>query len=143
MISVKYKEGDIRDFDFWSCSIWDWGIERIMDPFLVPHFQWDAQQLSKFDGTKYVRFIDEPTTADRFWDIQVCTYVPLLLINLLHHIFHYQSGLPPGGNLLAYILYADKTKLSSFGKAMGYLMHTLEILMSKFVMVLALAVVSS
>jgi hypothetical protein len=91
-----------------------------MDPFLVPHFQWDAQRLSKFDGTKYVRFIDEPTTADRFWDIQVCTYVPLLLINLLHHIFHYQSGLPPGGNLLAYILYADKTKLSSFGKAMGY-----------------------
>jgi hypothetical protein len=31
-----------------------------------------------------------------------------------------QSGLPPGGKPLCFILYADKTKLSSFGKDMGY-----------------------
>jgi hypothetical protein len=29
-------------------------------------------------------------------------------------------SLPPEGKLLAIILYADKTKLSSFGTAMGY-----------------------
>jgi hypothetical protein len=28
--------------------------------------------------------------------------------------------LPPEGKLLAFIIYADKTKLSSFGTAMGY-----------------------
>jgi hypothetical protein len=48
-----------------------------MDPFLAPHFQWDAQRLFKFDGTKYVRFIHEPHTADRFWEIQVC--IPLFV----------------------------------------------------------------
>jgi len=31
-----------------------------------------------------------------------------------------QSSLPPNGKLLAFIIYADKTKLSSFGTAMGY-----------------------
>ncbi len=28
--------------------------------------------------------------------------------------------MPPEGKLLAFIIYADKTKLSSFGMAMGY-----------------------
>ena len=32
----------------------------------------------------------------------------------------WQSGLPPGGKPLCFILYADKTKLSSFGNDMGY-----------------------
>ena len=32
----------------------------------------------------------------------------------------WQSGLPRGGKPLCLILYADKTKLSSFGEDMGY-----------------------
>jgi hypothetical protein len=32
--------------------------------------------------------------------------------------------LPPGAKPLAFILYADKTKLSSFGTAKGYLVYT-------------------
>jgi hypothetical protein len=84
VISVEYKEGDTRDFDFWSRSIWDWGLERVLDPFLAPYFQWDAERLYKFDGTSYVRFIHEPSSANRFWDIQVCISC-IFLFTLLYH----------------------------------------------------------
>ncbi|KAK0475317.1 hypothetical protein EDD18DRAFT_1116093 [Armillaria luteobubalina] len=47
-----------------------------------------------------MRIFDEPWTGDLLWKIQ--------------------SSLPPGGKPLAYILYADKTRLSSFGTAKGY-----------------------
>ncbi|KAG2358372.1 hypothetical protein BDR07DRAFT_1489583 [Suillus spraguei] len=56
--------------------------------------------LSKFNGETFVHFMDEPFTAQDFWDVQ--------------------SQLPPGGKPLAFILYADKTKLLSFGTAKGY-----------------------
>jgi hypothetical protein len=35
-------------------------------------------------------------------------------------MFHHQSQLPKGSNPLCFILYADKTKLSSFGMTKGY-----------------------
>jgi hypothetical protein len=44
----------------------------VQDRILAPHIQWDAQRLSKFNGKEYIRFIHEPYTADRFWEIQVC-----------------------------------------------------------------------
>jgi hypothetical protein len=61
-----------REFTLRSRPLWDWAISLVNDPVLAPHFQWDAQHLSKFNGKEYVRFIHEPYTADRFWDIQVC-----------------------------------------------------------------------
>jgi hypothetical protein len=33
----------------------------------------DAQRFSKFDGKTFVRFIDEPFTAETFWNVQVGT----------------------------------------------------------------------
>ncbi|KAK0475391.1 hypothetical protein IW261DRAFT_1422226 [Armillaria novae-zelandiae] len=47
-----------------------------------------------------MRIFDEPWTGDLLWKVQ--------------------SSLPPGRKPLAYILYADKTHLSSFGTAKGY-----------------------
>ncbi|KAK0505522.1 hypothetical protein EDD18DRAFT_1098869 [Armillaria luteobubalina] len=47
-----------------------------------------------------MRIFDEPWTGNVVWEVQ--------------------SSLPPGGKPLAYILYADKTWLSSFGTAKGY-----------------------
>ncbi|KAG2111377.1 hypothetical protein BD769DRAFT_1392097 [Suillus cothurnatus] len=58
--------------------------------------------LYKFNGARFVRFINEPWTANAFWDAQL------------------QSCLPPDAKLLAFILYADKAKLSSFGTEKGY-----------------------
>ncbi|KAG0705638.1 hypothetical protein DFH29DRAFT_980865 [Suillus ampliporus] len=80
--------------------LWDWAVDLLRHPIIGPHFIFDAQRLSKFDGHTFVRFIDEPWTADAFWDCQ--------------------SQIPPDAKPLAFILYADKSKLSSFGREKGY-----------------------
>ncbi|KAG1836023.1 hypothetical protein F4604DRAFT_1943800 [Suillus subluteus] len=57
----------------------------------------------KRSATGFKRFFDEPWTGDRWWDIQ--------------------SSLPPnidGAMPLCFILYADKTRLSSHGTVKGY-----------------------
>jgi hypothetical protein len=59
----------------------------VKDPVLAPHFQWDAQRLSKFNGKEFVRFIHEPYTADRFWEIQVRTIPTADLIYIVGQTF--------------------------------------------------------
>lgn len=44
---------------------------QVQDPLLAPHFTWDAQRLSKYNGTDWIRFYDEPWTADKFAQVQV------------------------------------------------------------------------
>ena len=41
---------------------------------LIDHFEWDACQMWRFDEgeNSWIRFYDEPWTADQFWKIQVC-----------------------------------------------------------------------
>ncbi|KDR65150.1 hypothetical protein GALMADRAFT_148940 [Galerina marginata CBS 339.88] len=99
VISVRYKEVYVS-FDFWSRSLWNWALDLVKNPILAPHFQWDARKLYKYNGKEFIRFIHEPWTADRWWRIQTL--------------------LPEGGKPLCFIIYADKTKLSSFGTVMGY-----------------------
>ncbi|KAG2117138.1 uncharacterized protein F5147DRAFT_811351, partial [Suillus discolor] len=99
MISVPY-DGTIREFDLHYRNLWEWATDLLRDPQLFPHMVFDAQRFSKFDGETFVNFVDEPYTAEAFWNVQ--------------------SQLPEGAKPLAFILYADKTKLSSFGTARGY-----------------------
>ncbi|KAG1786171.1 uncharacterized protein HD556DRAFT_1434837 [Suillus plorans] len=93
-------QGVDQTFPFFHCSLWDWAVDLLQDREVGPHFVFDAQQLSKFNGEKFVWFIHEPWTASAFWE--------------------YQSKIPPDAKPLAFILYADKAKLSSFGRAKGY-----------------------
>jgi hypothetical protein len=68
------------DFEVYYRDLWEWAADLLRDPRLFPHLTFDAQRLSKFDGEKFVRFIDEPYTADAFWDLQVCIRaVPTML----------------------------------------------------------------
>ncbi|KAG1731038.1 hypothetical protein EDD22DRAFT_1014271, partial [Suillus occidentalis] len=99
VISVPYDDS-IRQFELYYRDLWEWAADLLRDPRLFPHMVFDAQRFSKFDGKTFVRFIDEPFTAETFWNVQ--------------------SQLPPGGKPLAFVLYADKTRLSSFGTARGY-----------------------
>ncbi|KAK0492034.1 hypothetical protein EDD18DRAFT_1080209 [Armillaria luteobubalina] len=64
-----------------------------------PLWDWTLNLLSDPALSPFFIF-DEPWTGDLLWKVQ--------------------SSLPPGGKPLAYILYADKTRLSSFGTAKGY-----------------------
>jgi hypothetical protein len=100
-------------------SLWDWGVDLLQHPDIGLHCIFDAQQLSKFDGDSFIRFIDEPWTADAFWECQVrisMSYydIPLMCRKIM------QSQIPPEAKPLAFILYADKSKLSSFGHKKGY-----------------------
>ncbi|KAI6127987.1 hypothetical protein EDD16DRAFT_1690555 [Pisolithus croceorrhizus] len=89
-----------QEFTMYYRSLWDWACGLLKHPSIGPHFVFDAQRLFKFDGSSFIRFIDEPWTANKFWNIQ--------------------SQLPPDGKVLPFILYADKAKLSSFGRQKGY-----------------------
>lgn len=71
VISVPY-DGEMRDFDVYYRDLWELATDLLRDPRLFPHFVFDAQRLSKFDGQAFVRFVDEPFTAQDFWDVQVC-----------------------------------------------------------------------
>ncbi|KAG2120397.1 hypothetical protein DEU56DRAFT_928435, partial [Suillus clintonianus] len=97
-VTVPFR-GVNQTFPLFHRSLWDWVTDLLQDPQVGPNFVFDAQRLSKFNGEKFVRFIHEPWTANAFWE--------------------YQSKIPPDAKPLAFILYADKAKLSSFGRAKG------------------------
>ncbi|KAG1862822.1 hypothetical protein DFJ58DRAFT_715227 [Suillus subalutaceus] len=99
VISVSYND-TIQQFDLYYRDLWEWAANLLRDPRLFPHMVFDVQCLSKFNGETFIHFVDEPFTANTFWNVQ--------------------SQLPPGGKPLAFILYADKTRLSLFGTARGY-----------------------
>lgn len=70
VLEVEYR-GDVRTFDFWSRSLMAWATNILEDPFLSTVLEWDAVLLEKFNGEKWVRFIHEPWTAERMWNVQV------------------------------------------------------------------------
>jgi hypothetical protein len=58
-------------YEFWWCNLWDWAMDLVKNPLLASHFVWDSCRLTKFNGTEWVRFVHEPWTADRLWEVQV------------------------------------------------------------------------
>ncbi|THU83800.1 hypothetical protein K435DRAFT_822896 [Dendrothele bispora CBS 962.96] len=98
-IIVPYRDEE-QKFEVLYRPLWDWLEELLCSKEVVSQMEWDAKQLFKFNEKEWCRFIDEPWTADRWWDIQ--------------------SSLPPNGKPLCVLIYADKNKLSSFGTAKGY-----------------------
>ncbi|KAF8148996.1 hypothetical protein K438DRAFT_2016359 [Mycena galopus ATCC 62051] len=100
-VTVQYKKQD-KTFDTYVRPLWDLTLSLVQDPRLASCFVWDAEKAYKFNGDSYVRFYHEPWTADAFWDAQ--------------------SGLPddPAAKPVCWIIYADKSKLSSFGTQKAY-----------------------
>ncbi|KAK0213713.1 hypothetical protein IW262DRAFT_1467063 [Armillaria fumosa] len=91
----EYKHDDIRTW-----NLWEWALELVQNPLLEPHFIWDAVQLSKWNRDAFEKFVDELWMAQAFWDLQ--------------------TALPGRAKVLCFIIYTDKTRLSSFGTAQGY-----------------------
>ncbi|KAI0700953.1 hypothetical protein BC835DRAFT_1265604, partial [Cytidiella melzeri] len=101
-ISKPYA-GEDKVFNFHSRSLWDWVLSQVQDPLLAPYMEWDAQRLSKFNGTKWVCFYDEPWTAKKFAEVQSDV-----------------SKIRGDGKPLAIILWADTSVLSTFGTQKGH-----------------------
>ncbi|KAI5982863.1 hypothetical protein EDD15DRAFT_2179828, partial [Pisolithus albus] len=100
VVNVHHAKHDL-EFDVHYRPLWDWAMDILQDPLLQPHFTWDAQRLYKYNGERFERFIDEPWTGDRWWNIQ--SLLP-------------QENAAP----FAFILYTDKSHLSSSGKVKAY-----------------------
>ncbi|KAN0127630.1 hypothetical protein V8E53_014549 [Lactarius tabidus] len=98
-ISVPY-DSSAQIFPVMFRPLWDWAVDLIMNPQLYPYFEWDAQRIFRRTGETTTRVYHEPWTGDAFWNIQ--------------------SQIPQGARPLCFILYADKTNLSSFGTAKAY-----------------------
>ncbi|TEB21519.1 hypothetical protein FA13DRAFT_1580538, partial [Coprinellus micaceus] len=86
--------------DVWVRPLWSWCLELVDNPDILAQFQWDAQRLSRHDGTRFVRFFNEPWTGNAWWKLH--------------------DKLPKGAFPICLVLYADKTKLSTFGTAKAY-----------------------
>ncbi|KAG6806401.1 hypothetical protein H0H92_011465, partial [Tricholoma furcatifolium] len=99
--SVLYNKEEYA-FTIHMRDPWDWALENIKSATLAQHIEWDAQRHYRWTGTAWERFFTEPWTGDLLWDAQ--------------------HKLPdnPKAKILPFIIYADKTKLSSFGTAKGY-----------------------
>ncbi|KAJ6510938.1 hypothetical protein C8R45DRAFT_1050416 [Mycena sanguinolenta] len=100
-VVVPYKE-TLPSFEMFARPLWSWTLDLIRDPCLAPCFIWDAVKMYRHNGRSFVRFWNEPWTAAAFWEIQ--------------------SLLPnhEDAKLCSFIIYADKSKLSSFGTQKAY-----------------------
>ncbi|KAI9057444.1 hypothetical protein FKP32DRAFT_1615288 [Trametes sanguinea] len=98
-LSIPYRN-TARVYTFYGRPLWDWALTLVRDRILAPHFAWNAIRLFKWNGVCWVRFITEPYTANAWWRIE--------------------GLLPPNGVPLCFVLYSDKTHLSSFGSQKGY-----------------------
>ncbi|KAG2359624.1 hypothetical protein BDR07DRAFT_1378517, partial [Suillus spraguei] len=78
IISAPY-DGTIQEFDLHCWNLWEWATDLLRDPRLFPHMRF-----SKFNGETFMNFVDEPYTAEAFWNAQ--------------------SQLPEGAKPLAFIL---------------------------------------
>ncbi|KAG0708008.1 hypothetical protein DFH29DRAFT_979597 [Suillus ampliporus] len=99
IVPIEYKKETI-EYEFYSWPLWDWAMDLLANPLLALHFVWDAQRLYKHNGTRFERFFHEPWTGDCWWNLQ--------------------SSLPENGAPFTFILYADKTHLSSAGTVKAY-----------------------
>ena len=71
-MTIPYQNTNF-EFDVWTRSPKAWLRELLGDNFIFPHIEWDAQRKYQFNGATFERIIDEPWTADAWWDIQVYT----------------------------------------------------------------------
>ncbi|KAJ7360797.1 hypothetical protein DFH08DRAFT_921182 [Mycena albidolilacea] len=95
-VEVPYKN-TLVPFKMHARPLWNWAMDLIRDPCLAKCFVWDAVKMNRHNGKSFVRFWNEPWTADAFWELQ--------------------SRLPKdiSAKLFPFYIYADKSKLSSFG----------------------------
>uniref|UniRef100_A0A8H8CLW5 Uncharacterized protein n=1 Tax=Psilocybe cubensis TaxID=181762 RepID=A0A8H8CLW5_PSICU len=96
---VPYQNDEIG-YEVYIRPLIEWCNSLLQNPSLLSQFHWIAERHYKQNDGKRDRLIGEPWTANEWWSIQ----------NLL----------PNGALPFFIILYADKTRLSTFGTAKAY-----------------------
>ncbi|KAG8689331.1 hypothetical protein FRC08_010999 [Ceratobasidium sp. 394] len=97
--SASYRTGRNTsaelDLDVWIKPLNEWLLELVQHPELQPHLHFDSMQKFRWSDGRWVRFVDEPWSADDWAKAQ--------------------SSLPEDGLPLNIHLYIDKTIASSSG----------------------------
>jgi hypothetical protein len=70
MVKVIHQ-GERLTFNYWGFDVWEWALSLIEDPYYVRAMRWDAMRLHRHNGRGFERFINEPWTADAWWELQV------------------------------------------------------------------------
>ncbi|KAJ3555947.1 hypothetical protein NM688_g2296 [Phlebia brevispora] len=100
-LALPYKDREYQ-FTVQHRNLWQYALDIIADPNFVKYMKWNARQLFKFDATtqRFKLFVHEPWTGTLWWKIQCL--------------------LPFGAKPVCFIVYSDKTHLSSLGSETGY-----------------------
>jgi hypothetical protein len=69
-VPILYKNVE-RSYDMHFRPLFDWALDHLDHPRLIHQFVWDAVKLSKFNGSRWIRFFHEPWTANYWWKTQV------------------------------------------------------------------------
>lgn len=60
------------EFNFHCINLWsDWAVPLVEERLLTGGISWNAEQHFRHNGTRYVRVIDEPNTANFMWECEV------------------------------------------------------------------------
>lgn len=70
-VEAEYNDEKI-EFPVWRLDTEKWMLDILYSPALAPELRFDAERLFRHDGEKFVRFINEPWTANRWHKVQVC-----------------------------------------------------------------------
>lgn len=70
VITVPYKKEE-KKFEVHFRPLWDWALDLVKNPQLAPFFHWDSCRLFKWTNNRWMRFINEPWTANAWWNVQV------------------------------------------------------------------------
>lgn len=81
---MPYGRDEPRSFPIYHRDFWEWAMTLVKDPVLAPYMEWSAQKLYKWNGEEWVRFVNEPWTADLWWEEQVC----ILMLNTADNKFN-------------------------------------------------------
>ena len=70
-LTIPYQNQEL-EFDVWMSSLEAWLWKLLGDTYIFSNIQWDAQRKYIYNGATFVWMIDEPWTADAWWNLQVC-----------------------------------------------------------------------
>lgn len=63
-------------------SLRDWVVGLVKDPSLAPFLQWHPMRKYREQGGQRQQFVDEPWSAEDWWEDQVSTHGLCLLMSL-------------------------------------------------------------
>ena len=82
VVTVQYKAENVNH-NFYCQDVYQYLEDIISNPYLFKKMVFDAQILSKFNSQEFQRFYDEPWTAKRWYELQVCAV--LVAMALLYY----------------------------------------------------------